>query len=91
MPLMFRRKDIVHLIGTELYGIVDGTINDEDELQYRNCAKNGDYSDWQITVNLIYDGKSSCRYSVMIISHRQTWNMQNSKMVTYAKECWNTW
>lgn len=57
MPLMFRRKDIVHVIGTELYGIVDGPINDKDELLYRNCAKNGDYSDWQVTVNLIYDGQ----------------------------------
>lgn len=57
MPLMFRRKDIVHVIGTELYGIADGPINNEDELQYRNCAKNGDYSDWQVTVNLIYDGQ----------------------------------
>lgn len=57
LPLMFRRKEIVHVIGTELYGIVDGPIDDKDEFQYRNSAKNGDYSDWQVTVNLVYDGE----------------------------------
>ena len=45
------------LLAQKLYGIVDGPINDKDELLYRNCAKNGDYSDWQVTVNLIYDGQ----------------------------------
>ena len=57
IPLMFREKDIVHVIGTELYGIVGAPINDEDELKYRNYAKSGDYSDWQVTVNMIYDGQ----------------------------------
>ena len=57
IPLMFREKDIVHVIGTELYGIVDAPINDEDELKQSNCSKNGDYSDWQVTVNLMYDGQ----------------------------------
>lgn len=56
-PLMFRKKDVVHVIGTELYGIVDAPMNDDDELKYRNCAVSGDYSDWQVTVNLIYDGQ----------------------------------
>lgn len=57
IPLMFRKKDIVHVIGTELYGIVASPMNDDDELKYRNCAISGDYSDWQVTVNLIYDGQ----------------------------------
>lgn len=56
-PLMFRQKDIVHIIGTDLYGIVDAPIDDEDELKYCECAKRGDYHDFQITVNLIYKGK----------------------------------
>lgn len=54
MPLMFRRKDIVHVIGTEFYGIVDSPLNDEDEIKHRNCAKSGDYSDWQVPANLEY-------------------------------------
>ena len=58
-PLMFRRKDIVHIIGTELYGIVDRPIDGEDERSTReSLSKNSsvDYSDFQIPVNLIYDG-----------------------------------
>lgn len=51
------KKDIVHIIGTELYGIVGAPINDEDELKYRNCARNGEYSNWQVIVNLIYNGQ----------------------------------
>ena len=57
IPFMFREKDIVHIIGTEFYGIVDAPLNDEDEVKHRNCAKSGDYSDWQVPVNLIYDGQ----------------------------------
>lgn len=57
LPFMFRQNDIVHIIGTELYGIVDGPANDDDELEQRKFAKNGDHSDWQVTVNLIYDGQ----------------------------------
>lgn len=57
LPLMFRRKDIVHIAGTELYGIVDEPLDDEDELKHRNCVKNGDYHDFQVTVNLMFDGQ----------------------------------
>lgn len=57
LPFLFRQKDIVHIIGTELYGIVDMLANDDEELRHRNFAKNGDYSDWQVPVNLIYDGQ----------------------------------
>ncbi len=58
IPLMFRRKDMVHILGTELYGIVDGPLNDEDELRQRNCAANRAYHDFQVNVNLIYDGQN---------------------------------
>ena len=55
LPLMFRRGDIVHIIGTELYGIVDAPENNEEEEQYITVAEKGDYSDFQISVNLMYD------------------------------------
>lgn len=59
LPLMFRRKDIVHIIGTEKYGIVDWPENDDEEIFSKeklgrlDCI---DYSDFQVPVNLIYDG-----------------------------------
>ena len=55
LPLMFRRGDIVHIIGTELYGIVDAPENDEEEEQYITVAEKGDYSDFQVPVNLMYE------------------------------------
>ena len=33
LPLLFRRKDIVHIMGTKLYGIVAGPADDEEEMQ----------------------------------------------------------
>lgn len=57
LPLMFRRGDIVHIIGTELYGIVDAPENDEEEEQYITVAEKGDYSDFQVPVNLMYEGQ----------------------------------
>ena len=54
---MFRRGDIVHIIGTELYGIVDAPENDEEEEQYITVAEKGDYSDFQVPVNLMYEGQ----------------------------------
>lgn len=66
LPLFFRQGDIVHIIATELYGIVDGPIDDEDELQYRKIAKKGDYTDFQVPVNLMYDGEKF----LSVFSHR---------------------
>lgn len=57
LPLMFRQKDLVNIAGTELYGIVDFPENDEDELKYRQRAKNGEYCDFQVTVDLMFEGK----------------------------------
>ena len=57
LPLMFRRGNIVHVIGTELYGIVDAPGNDEEEKLYTEVAEKGDYSDFQVPVNLMYDGQ----------------------------------
>ena len=57
LPLMFRKKDIVHVIGTELYGIVDGPVDDVGEENYLNLVKNGDFSDFQVPVNLIFNGQ----------------------------------
>ena len=57
LPLMFRRGDIVHIIGTELYGIVDAPENDEEEEQYITVAEKADYSDFQVPVNLMYEGQ----------------------------------
>lgn len=57
LPLLFRRGDLVHVVGTERYGIVDGPENDEEEMHYRKKAKHWDYSDFQVPVNLMYDGK----------------------------------
>lgn len=57
LPLLFRRKDIVHIMGTKLYGIVAGPADDEEEMQYRQLAKKAHYSESQVTVNVMYDGK----------------------------------
>ena len=57
-PLMFRRGDMVHIIGTEKYGIVDWPVDDKDENDSREKLRqlgNVDYSDFQVPVNLIYD------------------------------------
>ena len=57
LPLLFRRKDTVHIMGTKLYGIVAGPADDEEEMQYRQLAKKAHYSESQVTVNVMYDGK----------------------------------
>lgn len=53
LPLLYRQGDIVHIVGTKLIGIVDELKDDAEEEKYRNFARKGDYSDFQVTVNLI--------------------------------------
>lgn len=57
LPFMFRQGELVHIIGTELYGIIDFPENDEEELKYRQRAKNGEYCDFQVTVDLMFEGQ----------------------------------
>ena len=44
-------------ISSERYGIVDAPVDDENERKYSKIAEFGDYSDWQVSVNLMYDGQ----------------------------------
>lgn len=57
LPMCFRQGDIVKIVGTELYGIIDGIVDDADEERHCRLGRSGDYSDYQITVNLFYNDK----------------------------------
>lgn len=57
LPLCFKRGDIVRIMGTEIYGIVGAPCNAEDEAKMRQLASAGDYSDFQVPVDTIFDGK----------------------------------
>lgn len=41
LPLLYRQGDIVHIIGTELLGIVDGPMDDAEEEKYCDLARSG--------------------------------------------------
>lgn len=56
LPMLFRRGDIVRVLGTDYIGIVDSIKDDADEEQYRKIARSGDYTDFQVTVNLMFKG-----------------------------------
>lgn len=43
-------------MGTELLGIVDGPMDDAEEEKYCDLARKGDYSDFQVAVNLMFNG-----------------------------------
>lgn len=66
LPLCFKRGDIVKIMGTNTYGIVEAPNNSEEEEQMRKFAKEGDYSDFQVPVKIIYDGK---RYMPVFAHH----------------------
>ena len=55
--MCFRQGDIVKIVGTEQYGIVAAITDDEAEKGYREIAIKGDYSDFQVRVDLFYDNK----------------------------------
>lgn len=57
LPLFFRTGDIVRIIGTNIYGIVVAPDDDDDAEKMQKFAANGDYSDFQVPVSLIYDGE----------------------------------
>lgn len=57
LPYCFRQGDIVKIVGTELYGIIYGIEDDADEERHCAFGRNGDYSDFQLTVDLIYKGE----------------------------------
>lgn len=57
LPMYFRQGDIVKIVGTEKYGIIDGIVDDADEERHCNLGRSGDYMDFQITVDLFYDDK----------------------------------
>lgn len=56
LPLLYRQGDIVHIVGTDLLGIVDGPKDDAEEEKYCDLARKGDYSDFQVAVNLMFNG-----------------------------------
>lgn len=57
LPLCFKRGDIVKVMGTNTYGIVEAPDDSAEEEKMRKFAKEGDYSDFQVPVKIIYDGK----------------------------------
>ena len=56
LPLFFRTGDIVRIMGTNKYGIVDAPDNDEEAIRMQKFAEIGDYSDFQVPVNAVFDG-----------------------------------
>ena len=56
LPLFFRTGDIVKIMGTNMYGIVDAPDNDEEAVRMQKFAELGDYSDFQVPVNTVFDG-----------------------------------
>ena len=41
LPLLYRQGDIVHIVGTDLLGIVDGPKDDAEEEKYCDLARSG--------------------------------------------------
>ena len=60
LPYMFRYGDVVRIVGTDTIGIISAFRTDEEELEYRKKAKNWDYSDFQIYVDVIFEGDKHC-------------------------------
>ena len=57
LPMCFRQGDIVKIVGTEQYGIICGIVDEADEERHCQLGRSGDYSDFQLTVDLFYDDK----------------------------------
>ena len=58
LPLCFRQKDVVKIVGTEAYGVVLGDIrNDEEEEAYRKAVRKGTFSDFRLNVDIVYEGE----------------------------------
>lgn len=54
LPLCFKMGDMVHIVGTECYGIVTGVM--DEQKHYQQVIKFGDFSDFQVCVDLLYRG-----------------------------------
>lgn len=54
LPLCFKMGDMVHIVGTECYGIVTGTM--DEQKYYQQVKEFGDFSDFQVCVDLLYRG-----------------------------------
>ena len=57
LPLFFKMGDIVKIMGKNIYGIVDAPDNDEEAVRMQKCAASGDYSDFQVPVNTVFEGE----------------------------------
>lgn len=55
LPYFFRQGDIVKIVGENQYGIVYSFEDDKDEEDYRKLARRGDYTDFSMTVDLIFE------------------------------------
>ena len=61
LPYMFKFGDIVRVVGTEKIGIVGAFKDESEEKAYAEKMKKcGDYSDYQLYVDLIFDGDTPC-------------------------------
>ncbi len=57
LPLVFHQGDIVHIMGTEEYGIVSSPVNDtEEEKMLHSGRRSNDFVEFQVVVDLIYRG-----------------------------------
>ena len=45
-----------------MYGIVDAPDNDGEAVRMQKCIENGDYSDFQVPVNTVFDGDNLCMF-----------------------------
>ena len=54
LPLCFKMGDIVHIVGTECYGIVTDAM--DEQKYYQQIKEFGDCSDFQVCVDLLYRG-----------------------------------
>lgn len=57
LPLLFKRGDIVKVIGRDVYGIVIAPKEEEEHVKMRELAQTGDYFDFQVPVAVIFNGK----------------------------------
>ena len=60
LPYMFRYGDVVRIVDTDTIGIISAFRTDEEELEYRKKAVNWDYSDFQVYVDVIFEGDKLC-------------------------------
>ena len=58
LPYFFRQGDIVKIVGENQYGIVYSFEDDKDEEDYRKLARRGDYTDFSMTVDLIFENNN---------------------------------